>query len=161
MVVGTTRQGRKIHDFYRCPPVGDCPRRVTISSDVVEHVVREAVYERTNAIREDASLEAEVAEAERRADVELGKLNAMIEAFSGLEDVTAAQEKLTTQRERADREAEHAEQLRLVLPPTRTAGTRDLNDSELRNLIRALRTRATVSPGGRGAGRVSVEFLSE
>jgi DNA invertase Pin-like site-specific DNA recombinase len=161
MVVGTTRQGRKLHDFYRCPPVGDCPRRVTISSDVVEQVVREAVYERTDAIREDASLEAEVTEAERRADVELEKLNAMIMAFSGLEDVAAAQEKLTAQRARADRAAEHAEQLRLALPPTRTAGARDLNDVELRNLIRALRTRATVSPGGRGASRISVEFLSE
>ena len=45
MVVGfrTDRRYGRRYDFYRCPPVGDCPRRVTISADVVEQKIVEAV----------------------------------------------------------------------------------------------------------------------
>jgi hypothetical protein len=34
MIVGTAHHGR--YFLYRCPPTGDCPRRVTISADIVE-----------------------------------------------------------------------------------------------------------------------------
>ncbi len=81
-------------------------------------------------------------------------------ASAGVTDEDEAGEELRAQRERRDQAAEHAEQLRRALPPTRTAGARDMDDVELRDLIRALRTRAIVAPG-RGRDRITVEFLSE
>ena len=160
MVIGSTDQNGKRHYMYRCSPVGDCPRRVTVSADLAESVVRDAVYERTDAIRESASIESEVAEAERRADVEKEKLDTMIQTLTGLEDVGAAREQLLAQRERHDQAVDHAEQLRMTLPPMRTAGARDMDNAELRALIGALRTRAVVLPG-RGRERITVEFLDE
>jgi hypothetical protein len=162
MVIGSTDQNGKRHYMYRCSPVGDCPRRVTVSADLAENVVREAVYERTDEIRESASIESEVAEADRRADVEQEELSKLIRVFAsaGVTDEDEAGEELRAQRERRDQAAEHAAQLRRALPPTRTAGARDLDDVELRDLIRALRTRAIVAPG-RGRDRITVEFLSE
>ncbi len=162
MAVGSTDQNGKRHSMYRCSPVGDCPRRMAISATIAEEVVREAVYERTDEIRESASIEDEVAEAERRADVEQEALGKLIRVFAsaGITDEGEAGEELRAQRERRDEAVEHAERLRKTLPPTRTAGARDMDDVELRDLIRALRTRAIVAPG-RGRDRITVEFLSE
>ena len=46
-VVGARTTGKKRYEHYRCPPVGDCPQRVTISADLaeaaVEHEVRQAL----------------------------------------------------------------------------------------------------------------------
>ena len=133
-----------------------------ISADIAEDVVREAVYARTDEIRESASIESEVAEADHRADVEQEELSKLIRVFAsaGVADEDEAGEELRAQRERRDDAAEHAAQLRRALPPTRTAGARDMDDVELRDLIRALRTRAIVAPG-RGRDRITVEFLSE
>jgi DNA invertase Pin-like site-specific DNA recombinase len=165
MVIGSSDpygKGGQRYYMYRCPPTGDCPRRVSISADIAEEVVREAVYERTDQIRESASIESEVAEADRRADVEQEELSKLIRVFASaaVTDEEEAGEELRAARERRDQAAEHAAQLRRALPPTRTAGARDMDDVELRDLIRALRTRAIVAPG-RGRDRITVEFLSK
>jgi DNA invertase Pin-like site-specific DNA recombinase len=157
MVVGSTDQNGKRHYMYRCPPIGDCPRRVSISAELAE---REAVYERTDEIRESASIERELDDADQQAKLEKEKLDTMIEALTGFEDSEKAREKLLAQRECYELAVERADELRRALPPTRTAGARDMNDAELRALIRALRTRAVVAPG-RGPDRVTVEFLAE
>lgn len=41
MVVGTANHGR--YALYRCPPTGDCTRRVTVAAEAAEQVVVEAV----------------------------------------------------------------------------------------------------------------------
>jgi DNA invertase Pin-like site-specific DNA recombinase len=87
MVMGTS-QGQ--YGFYRCPPISDCPRHVTISAEVAERTVVEAVQELLAGIEGRASVEsgvdAAVGELERRQD----DLDAAIRAFAGLEDEQAA-----------------------------------------------------------------------
>jgi site-specific DNA recombinase len=160
MSIGSTDKNGKRYAFYRCSPISDCPRRVTISADLVEKVVRDAVYERTDEIRESASLEQELLDADRQVEIEKEKLDNMIEAFTGLEDAEKVREKLFAQRELQEKAVARAEELRAALPSARTVGVRDMNDIELRELIQALRARAVVFPG-RGSDRVTVEFLSK
>ena len=45
MSVGSTGKKGKKYYMYRCPPVGDCPQRVTISAPDVEEAVTAAVQE--------------------------------------------------------------------------------------------------------------------
>ena len=67
MVVGSTDQNGKRHHMYRCSPLGDCPRRVTISADLVEGVVADAVREilEGEGVEGHASMADGVADAER------------------------------------------------------------------------------------------------
>ena len=68
LVVGTTRQGNKVHAFYRCSPTSDCPRRVTVSADLAEQVVVDTVRELLDGSRGTASVAAGVADAEREVE---------------------------------------------------------------------------------------------
>ena len=47
MVVGyrTTRDGKR-YEHYRCPPVGDCPQRVTVAAEMVEQAVEQETRRR-------------------------------------------------------------------------------------------------------------------
>src|SRR5262249_4600723 len=47
MVIGSTDQNGKRYYMSRCPPVGDCPRRVTIGADIAERAVIEEVRQLT------------------------------------------------------------------------------------------------------------------
>ena len=69
MVVGTSNHGA--YWIYRCPPNGDCQRRVTISAEAVE----QAVVDRVRAALADAegraSAESNVQEAEQALELSL------------------------------------------------------------------------------------------
>ncbi len=160
MVVGTS-QGQ--YGLYRCPPVSDCPRRVTISAEVAERTVVEAVQELLAGIEGRASVEGGVIEAadefQRRQDA----LEAAIRAFAGLEDEQAARERLQQLRAERDEARERHDDLLAASAPAITVSAGDwalLTLDERRALIRAVIARAVVSPG-RGSDRIAVEPRSE
>jgi site-specific DNA recombinase len=162
MVIGTTVQGRRRtpYTFYRCNPTSDCPRRVTISADIAESAVIAAVKEILSGVIGSASADTGIAAARdgvRRAEDEL---DAAIRAFTGLDDVEAARERLTVLRDARDAARDRLEGLQdSVLPVvTLTADDWDLLTlEERRELIRAVVDRAVVAPGRGGDGRVTVE----
>ena len=165
LVVGFRTNGTQRWDHYRCPPVGDCPKRVTIAADVAEQVVVEAVRESLAGVSRNATVADGVAEAEREVERAEDELDAAVRAFTGLEDVEAARERLGELRERRDEARDRLAELQAAAVPTVTlTATGDwdvLALDERRAIIRAVVERATVTPGGRGRDRISVELRSQ
>lgn len=162
MVVGTAHHGE--YALYRCPPVGDCPRRVTISAQLAESVVVDAVKDYLRDAHGSASVDDHAATAERElADVE-HELDAAVRAFSALDDVDVARERLAALRDRREAARARVEELRAAQAPalTITAGEHwdDLSRDAQRALIRAVLDRADVAPG-RGRDRISVHPRGE
>jgi DNA invertase Pin-like site-specific DNA recombinase len=156
MVVGTS-QGR--YHLYRCPPVSDCPQRVTISSEVAERAVVEAVQELLAGIEGRASVEGGVEEAANELARCQDALDAVIRTLAGLEDEAAARERLQQLRAARDQARERHDGLLAASAPAVTVSVGDwnlLNLDERRALIRAVVDRAVVSPG-RGPDRISIE----
>jgi site-specific DNA recombinase len=156
MVVGTS-QGQ--YSFYRCPPVGDCPQRVTISAEVAERAVVEAVRELLAGIEGRASVEGGVSEAADELTRRQEALDAAIRTFAGLEDEPGARERLLELRAARDQAREHHDDLAAASAPAVTVSAGDwdlLTLAERRALIRALIATASVSPG-RGSDRITVE----
>ena len=81
--------------MYRCPPNSDCPGRVTISAEIVERAVVDAVRERLDGMQGSATVADGVTEAERELDLRDQELDAAVRAFTGLENVDATRERLT------------------------------------------------------------------
>jgi DNA invertase Pin-like site-specific DNA recombinase len=156
MVVGTS-QGQ--YALYRCPPVGDCPQRVTISAEVAERAVVESVQDLLAGIEGRASVEGgakdAAAELERRQEA----LDAAIRAFVGLGDEPAARERLQELRSKRDEARERHEQLVAASAPAITVSAGDwdsLTLDERRALIAAVVDRAVVRPG-RSSDRITIE----
>lgn len=162
MVVGTAHNGE--YHLYRCPPVGDCPRRVTVSAELAERVVADAVRELLSGKRGSASIADGIADAERDVELHERKLAAAVEAFTGLEDVDEAREKLNALRVARDAARERLSELRAAAGPTVTVSAGGHWDTmtvdERRALIRAVVQRVDVAPG-RGAGRFTVQAFGE
>jgi site-specific DNA recombinase len=159
MVVGSTDQNGKRHWFYRCPPVGDCTRRVTISAEVAERVVVGAVQELLAGVQGAASVEGGADEAARELEHRQEALDKAIRAFEGLEGEDAARERLQELRNERDRSRERYDDLSAAAIPAVTVSAGDwdlLTVDEQRALIRAVVDRATVRPG-RGGDRITVE----
>jgi hypothetical protein len=157
MVVGSANHGS--YALYRCPPVSDCPQRVTISADIAERVVTEGVQELLAGKGGTASLSDGVADAERDLAAAERELDAAVEAFTGLEDVSTAREKLTGLREARDVARDRLADISATVLPAIKLTASDWNEltlGERRDLIRAVVDRAVVVPG-RGANRVTVE----
>jgi DNA invertase Pin-like site-specific DNA recombinase len=156
MVVGTS-QGQ--YGLYRCPPVGDCPKRVTISAEVAEREVVEAVQEILAGIEGRASLESGVEEAANELARRQDALDKTIRAFAGLEEEQAARERLQELRTVRDEARERHDDLLAASAPAVTVSAGDwdlLTLGERRDLIRAVIERAVVAPG-RGHDRITVE----
>jgi hypothetical protein len=161
MVVGTARQGGKRYPYYRCPPVGDCPQRVTISAHIVEGVVVAAVRRRLADVEGRASAERNVHDAQVTLDRAQSDLDAAIRAFAGLEDEDAARTRLAELRDARDEARERVEHLgspRLVMTVNLSRDWDLLTLEERRTAIRLTVAAVRVAPG-RGAGRVKVEML--
>jgi Recombinase zinc beta ribbon domain/Recombinase len=161
MVAGTTHQGRerKVYEFYRCPPVGDCPRRVTISAQVAEEAVVAAVKNILSGITGTASTDTGIAAARADVDRVESELDAAVRAFTGLDDVDAARERLAELRDARDTARDRLFDLEATVAPAVNVGADDwdlLTLAEQRDLIRAVVDRATVTPG-RGPDRVTIE----
>jgi DNA invertase Pin-like site-specific DNA recombinase len=163
MVTGTTVQNGKTYAFYRCPPVGDCPRRVTISADVAERAVVEAVQELLADLRGSANLASGVEQAERELAARQDELDAAIRTLAPVSDERAAQERLAELRRARDEAQDRLADLAEAAPPAVTVSAGDWNLltlEERRALIRAVVERADVAPG-RGSDRVTVHPRSE
>jgi site-specific DNA recombinase len=161
MVVGTANHGN--YPLYRCPPIGDCPRRVTISADIAERVVTDAVKDLLAGIEGRASVEGgALAAADDLARKQEG-LDAAIRAFDGLQDEPAARDRLRQLREERDAARDRHDELVAASAPAITVSAGDwdkLTVDEQRALIRAVVECATVSPG-RGRDRITVEPRSQ
>jgi hypothetical protein len=162
MVVGTANHGG--YHLYRCPPVGDCPQRVTISAELAERVVVDAVKDLLDGIRGTAGISEGLADAERdyeRAELEL---DAAVRAFTGLEDVQAARERLLSLREQRDRARDRLAELQAAtVPAVAISASGDwelLTLDEQRALILAVIEQADVAPG-RGSTRITVRPRGE
>jgi site-specific DNA recombinase len=159
MVVGTS-QGQ--YGLYRCPPVSDCPQRVTISAAAAERAVVEAVQEVLAGIEGQASVEGGMEDAAAELARCQDALDAAIRAFEGLEDEQAVRERLQELRAARDEARErHDELVAGSAALTVSAGDWDLlTHDERRALIRAVVDRAVVRPG-RGPDRITVEPRSQ
>lgn len=156
MVVGSS-QGS--YSLYRCPPVGDCPRRVTISAPVAEKHVVDEVKRLLADVTGTASVDTRIAEAEAEVEQSETELDAAVAAFSGLEDVASARQRLVELRDARDAARDRLSELRVASVPavaiTASGDWDDLTSDERRALIRAVVDRVTVSPG-RGPDRITV-----
>lgn len=163
MVIGTSKPGGRLHSFYRCPPVGDCPQRVTISAEKAEAAVVQAVQAALEGVEGTASMGEGVEHAARELDRAQEALDNAIRAFEVVMDEPAARERLAELRAARDEAQEHLDRLTPAQAPaiTVTAGDWDkLTLEERRALIVAVVESVTVAPG-RGTDRVTVQLLGE
>lgn len=157
MVVGTANHGT--YPLYRCPPTGDCPRRVTVSANLVEGIVIDAV----RAALADAEGRAQAEDSARQAVADLeraqSELDALIEILDPLEP--AARKRLVAATERRDEARAAVDRLGDSAGAVVVRGWDDrLTLDERRALIRAVVERVDVAPG-RGPDRVTVHLLGE
>ena len=157
MVVGTSHHSK--YFIYRCPPVGDCPRRQTISAQIVEEKVIRDVRERLAWVQARTSPMDTTVSAAFSLERAQAALDGAIRAFSGLERETAAVERLQElQRERDDARTRYQEVCaadQAIETATVAGSWDDLNWDERRALISASIERVTIRPG-RGAERIVV-----
>jgi DNA invertase Pin-like site-specific DNA recombinase len=162
MVVGTQKQNGRTYPFYRCPPVGDCKHRMTISAEVVEEAAVEATKKRLADEEGKASTEQNAREAAAAHEKAQADLDAAIRGFAGVESEQAAQERLTELREARDAARERDEQLRDA-GSTLTVTMADWDRLSLeaqRGLIRATVESVTIGQG-RGRDRITVKLFGE
>jgi DNA invertase Pin-like site-specific DNA recombinase len=156
MVVGSSNHSH--YWIYRCPPVGDCPQRVTISAEIAEAAVVDAVKELLRDVKGSATISRATEAAERDLETAEAELAAAVEAFTGLEDVAAARQRLLELREKRDKAVDRLDGLQAAQAPAITLTAEEWDEltmDEQRALIRAVIDRADVAPG-RGADRITV-----
>jgi site-specific DNA recombinase len=161
MSVGTANHGG--YPLYRCSPTSDCAARVTVSATLVERVVVEEIQRLLADVQGGATVADGIGEAERELEAGEQELAAAVRAFSGLEDVEAARDRLLELRDRRDRARDRLAELQAAAAPavTVTAGDWDLLTlDEQRALIRVVIDRVNVAPG-RGRERISVQARGE
>jgi DNA invertase Pin-like site-specific DNA recombinase len=161
MVVGTSNNSG--YYLYRCPPTGDCRRRVTISAELAERVVVDAVRAALANVEGRASIESNAREAELALSRAQANLDGALLAFEGFDDEGAARERLLALKQERDLARGRVERLggeRATVSINANTDWDRLALDARRQIIRATVQRATVKPG-RGAGRVTVELLGE
>jgi hypothetical protein len=153
------------YPIYRCPSTSDCPRHVTISAEIAEHVVSNAVRRALS----DAEGRASMAEAAHEAADALQRAQTAYDtalrsfATVGALDEPAAVERLAELRQARD---DAQAQLDQIGPDAARTVNADvdwdlLSQVERRELIRATVESAIVAPSGRGAGRITVHLLGQ
>jgi PHD/YefM family antitoxin component YafN of YafNO toxin-antitoxin module len=161
MVVGTANNSK--YFLYRCPPTGDCKRRMTIGAEIAEGVVVEHVRAAIADDKGRASVEENAREAEGNLELAQADLEAAIRAFAGLQDEQAARDRLSelqASRDAAQERVDHlgANRSRIVI---KGAADWDLLSLDARRaLIRATVEQVLVGPG-RGADRLTVELVGK
>jgi site-specific DNA recombinase len=159
MVVGTSNNSQ--YWIYRCPPIGDCPRRVTIAAEKVEGLVVERTREALRGRKGRASAERTWRDALRARDVAQDALDAAIAVIGDWTDASAVERlgELRGERDRAQAHLDGLGGLRAAVVVDADADWERLTVAERRGLIAAT-LRAFVDPG-RGLERVRVELLVE
>ena len=164
MVVGTQTSRGRSYPFYRCGHVReDCADRVTVSAELIERVVVEAVKEALADVEGRASAASNTREAAAVLHVAQAALDAAIRAFAGMEDEAAARERLLELRAARDEAQERVDQLGgdgagLVINAVDDWDR--LTIDAQRALIRVTVERVLVAPG-RGADRVTIQLFAQ
>jgi hypothetical protein len=159
MVVASAHHGQ--YPMYRCPPNGDCKRHVSISAELVEGIVTDAVRKRIANVKGRASAEQNIRDAEQALADAQGELDAAMRVLEGFEDELSARRRLLELREARDAAQEHLDTLGgpdVVVTLDAATDWERLTLHEQREIIRATIERVTVAPG-RGAERVAVELV--
>jgi site-specific DNA recombinase len=157
MIVGTQTQNGRRYPFYRCPTIGDCTARSTISAELVERHVLDAARQIAEGEQGTASLEAGLDDARLALERAESALDAAVQAFSGLDDVASARDRLNGLRDARDAAADRVAELENLARPAVVVSADDqgLRHATERALIRAAIDRVTVAPG-RGDSRITV-----
>lgn len=160
MVVGTSN--RSNYWIYRCPPNGACSKRTTVSAELVEGVVVDAVREALADVEGRASAENNARSAEAALERAQAELDAAIRVLSDFADEPAAIERLGRLRAARDEARDRAERLGGAgATVTVTAADWDrLSREEQRALIRATVEQVTIA-SGRGRERITVELFGQ
>jgi DNA invertase Pin-like site-specific DNA recombinase len=151
------------YPIYRCPSTSDCDHHVTISAVIAEQVVSDSVRAALADVDGRASAEANVREAETDLENADQALRTAIAAFSGFEDITETQERLSELRRVRDEAQVRVDRLGGTGEALSVRADTDwdrLTLDERRALIRATVEQATVRPG-RGADRIAVQLFIE
>ena len=111
-------QGKKGQRYYmyRCPPVGDCPQRVTISAPEVEKAVT-AVVQTSRDLHGSAADDVGISEAVDQLSRTKQALDAAVQTFTGMEDVPSTREKLHELRDARDAAQSRVDDLRAAIYP--------------------------------------------
>ncbi|MEJ7894534.1 MAG: recombinase family protein [Solirubrobacteraceae bacterium] len=164
MVVGSVRNGA--YWMYRCPPTGDCQKRVTISATIAEEVVTRAVREGLDGTVGLRGAQNVIREARTALEAAQEALDATLTAFAGAGADTepAAIGRLAELRHERDEARERVE--RLGLPDDQVIVLLDeefdtLSPEDQRRCIRATLDRVDVHPampGGKPADRLEIVY---
>jgi site-specific DNA recombinase len=156
MVVGTANHGR--YALYRCPPTGDCPQRMTVSAELVEGLVTDAVRAALEGMVGRASADTDAQAAEVALERAQADMDSAIRAFAGVQDEPVALERIGELRAARDAARDRVHELRGLRSALEISATADwdaLSVDARRALVRAVVDRVVVA-AGRGAGRVTV-----
>jgi hypothetical protein len=163
MVIGSTDQRGMRYWMYRCPPISDCPQRVTISADLAEQAVDDEVRRLLQGMRGKATAKSGAKDAARKLEQAQSELDAAIAAFTvaGVQGEAASVERLSGLRQARDEAQERLEELQDIdaAAVVVDADWSLLTLEERRALIRAVLARALVKPG-RAPDRISLEARS-
>jgi DNA invertase Pin-like site-specific DNA recombinase len=168
LVAGSSNHGST--PGYRCRNP-DCPRKVTISANLVEPIVIDAACERAADVEGRASAEAEAQGALTALEKAQDELDAGIRTLAGFEDEAAARERLAELRQVRDDAQEKVDRLSGSGEGI-TINARDdwhrLSPEGRRDVIKATIRRIAISPDGGRRGdnrgrreRVAIEFVGE
>jgi site-specific DNA recombinase len=150
MTVGSTTKRGYRRAIYRCPGTSDCTNRAAISAAVAEQVVTDRVRVELANVQGRASAQRNIWDAEAKLANANAALAGAIEALSGFENVPATRSRLEQLRQDVETAEAHFEQVggpRSTVTIDGNADWEKLLPDEKRALIRALVSRATVTPG--------------
>jgi DNA invertase Pin-like site-specific DNA recombinase len=162
MVVGQGRPNGKLYPNYRCDPLHDCPRRVTIAADKAEQAVEAEVRRLAAGMKGKAFGKTGAQQAAREYERRQAELDAAIDVVlgAGLDAEASATEKLAALRQARDEALERLEELQDIDTPAvvldAAADWDSLSLEGRRGIIKAVLARALVSPG-RGDDRIIFE----
>jgi site-specific DNA recombinase len=163
MVVGTAHYGQ--YGLYRCPPTGDCKRRVTISAELVEKIVTDRVRAALADVEGRASVEDTAREAAAELERAQEALDFAIQGFAvaGVREEPSAVDRIAELRDVRDQAQEQVDHLGGSLRPTITINAAEdwdrLSLDARRALIRATVDRVLIAPGR--YHRVTVKLVGE
>ena len=166
MVIGTQTQNGRKYPFYRCPPNGDCPRRVTVGAVMVEQVVIETIQLAIASVEGDYTIwDQKIANA-RQLTLDLANAERQLDAaMDQMRDWTdnRATLKLAELRQAVDdaqKRVDNSTALGGIDPYLYVAKWEDLTLAQQREVIRHLIESVTVAPG-RGTSRINVTLATD
>lgn len=150
MVTATANHNR--YHVYRCPPTGDCPKRVSIAAEVVEQAAVKAVRTWVDGCIATRSLGDSIRAAQAALQVAQDDLDAAIRTLSDFTNEPAAVERLSELQRVRDAARERVEQLgpdphETVVLLDQDWDTLSLDDR--RRCVRAALDRIVVKPSTR------------